>query len=60
MDNDARYAQACRLGLLASAAVHWAAAALIMSNELLSASTWEYSRTVRRLALLLVQTLSAG
>ena len=60
MDNDACYARACRLGLLAGAAVHWAAAALIMSNELLSASTWEYSRAVRRLALVLIQTLSAG
>ena len=60
MDNDVRYARACRLGLLAAAAVHWAAAALIMSNELLSASTWQYSRTVRRFALALVQTLNLG
>ena len=60
MDNDVRYARACRLGLLAAAAVHWAGAAMIMSNDMLSASTWQYSRSVRRLALVLIQTFSAG
>lgn len=60
MDNDSRYAFACRMGLLVGAAVHWVGAALLVSSHFNSASTWEYSRSVRRLAATVLQTFLTG
>ena len=60
MDNDSRYLYACRIGLLAGAAVHWVGAALLVSRQFSSASTWEYSRSVRRLAGAVLQALITG
>ena len=60
MDNDARYATACRMGLLAAAAVHWVGAALIMSNQFSNASTWEYSSSIRQLANAVLQAFITG
>lgn len=60
MDNDARYAYPCRVGLLVAAGVHWVAVGLVMSNRFNTVSSWEYSRSVRRLAGAVIQALIAG
>lgn len=61
MDNDSRYVYACRIGLLAGAAVHWVGAALLMSSHFSSsASTWEYSSSVRQLAVAVLRSFITG
>lgn len=60
MDNEVRYAYACRVGLAFAAAVHWAAAVLVVSDRFNTASSWEYSRSVRRFAAILIEALIAG
>lgn len=60
MDNHPRYAYACRMALLAGAAVHWVAAAQLLSGHLSTTATWEYSRSVRRLAVVVLQGFMTG
>ena len=59
MVNDARYALPCRLGLLTGAAIHWIAAALVLSDHLNTTSTWQYApRMVREIARAVVQSIA--
>jgi len=60
MDDDARYARACKIALAAAAGVHWVGTLLLLSQRFDNTSTWEYSRSVRRFALAVVQALVAG
>ncbi len=57
MDEDARYAYPCRLGLLAASALHWVAAAWLVYDNTDGASTWEFSRTIRRLAVAIAEVM---
>ena len=50
MNDDAYYLRRCKLSLLVAAAVHWIGAAMLLSNHLNDESTWQYSRSIRRLA----------
>jgi hypothetical protein len=43
MEQDARYAFACRMCLLAGAAIHWVGAAVLLLDHLDTTSTWQYA-----------------
>ena len=60
MNNEARYAYGCRIGLAVAAGVHWVGALLIMSNRFSTVSGWEYSKSVRQLAAAVIEALIAG
>ncbi len=60
MDNDGRYALPCRIVLLGAAAVHWTAAALLISNNSDGASTWHLSRAIRRLAVAIAEAMTGA
>ena len=61
MEEDARYARACRMGLLAGAAIHWIGAAVLLMDHLDTTSTWQYApAAVRAIASAVLQIIAGA